>query len=122
MSSSFKIKPLKKPVGKLMRTMQRDHLGVLYAIEKAIVEANREHADVDDSAVRAAVVAHLNDRDPDRCGEEVFNRLAAARRNRSDVPDEVWRDGLRVVLDSVKNHSDCQPGEVGYVEFARAFV
>ncbi len=108
---------------KLMRRMQRDNLDVLQNIEFYIQRAWRGNPAVDDAAVREALAAHLNWREPaDGPAQEVSAALAAAREFRQDVDEEVWRDGLRVVLASVKNHSTFQPGETEYLEFVAMFV
>ena len=41
---------------------------------------------------------------------------------RGDTPDKVWRDGLRVICDSVRLHSSFRPGDRGYLNFVSPFV
>ena len=48
--------------------------------------------------------------------------LRAMRQLREDLTDDVWREALRVVADSVKRHSDFRPGETSYLSFAGQFV
>ena len=124
MSNRFKVKV---PVGKISRNMERDHLDVLQNIELAIVKAFDEFEAVDDSAVREALVALLNDREPGgqadgQPAHAVWINLSAVRRLRNDVLEATWRDGLRVVLHSVRNHSACRPGETAYLDFVSLFV
>ncbi|MDD4890017.1 MAG: hypothetical protein PHU85_08810 [Phycisphaerae bacterium] len=120
MSSGIKVSV---PIGKIERKMRRDHLDVLQNIEFAICREYRRNERVDDAAVREALVAMINFRDPtDPVAEAVWICLKAFRRERSDVTDEVWRDGLRVVLHSVKNHSEFRPRETSYLDFVLPFV
>ncbi|HUT46116.1 MAG TPA: hypothetical protein VMX36_07500 [Sedimentisphaerales bacterium] len=44
------------------------------------------------------------------------------RRFRSDVSDDIWRDGLRTVLQSVQRHSNLRPGEREYLDFVSDFI
>ncbi len=48
--------------------------------------------------------------------------LRAMRENREDITDDVWREALHVVADSVKRHSELRPGETSYLSFASRFV
>jgi hypothetical protein len=41
---------------------------------------------------------------------------------RSDISDEIWKKGLKVVLESVHTHSDAKEGDTDYLEFASAFI
>jgi len=38
------------------------------------------------------------------------------------VSDDVWRDGLRTVLQSVHRHSDLRPGSRAYLDFVSDFT
>lgn len=120
MSSAFKVKV---PVGNISRKMQRDHIDVLQNIEFVIVKAFKENPDVDDAAVREALVATLNFREP--VGDaacQVRDSIRAAREMRATLAESIWLDGIRVVLDSVKNHSEFKPGETSYLRFVQPFV
>jgi len=48
--------------------------------------------------------------------------LEEIRLFRSDVSDEIWRDGLRTVLQSVHRHSYLRPGETEYLDFVCEFI
>ena len=53
---------------------------------------------------------------------DVLARLKSVRELRADVAPETWQDGLRVVADSVRNHSTLRPGDVGHLTFVSSFV
>ncbi|GAG34969.1 unnamed protein product, partial [marine sediment metagenome] len=39
-----------------------------------------------------------------------------------DIPDDIWRDGLRTVLESVHRHSSLKPGSRDYLDFVSDYV
>jgi len=41
---------------------------------------------------------------------------------RADVSDQLWKDGLKVVLRSVYNHSAAQAGDRDYLDFVSEYV
>jgi hypothetical protein len=57
---------------------------------------------------------------------EPKNSLISSHKNarllRLDVPDNIWKNGLKVVLESVYTHSDAEDGDRYYLEFASAFL
>lgn len=108
---------------KLMRRMSRDHLDVLHNIEFSLVSAYREEPGVDDAVVLTALQAALAGVRPEEPrAQAVFARLESIRELRTDVPPEVWRNGLRVVADSVRNHSTLRAGDVAYLKFVSPFL
>jgi len=44
------------------------------------------------------------------------------REMRSDITDRLWDNGLRVVAEPIRNHSERQPGEVDYLRFVGQFM
>lgn len=109
--------------GKIYRRMTDRHFDILQNIEFALVSTWRRHKGIDDSDVKQALVACLTgvpaeDVDPIRLQQA----LDDVRDLRGDITDELWRDGLRVVLHSVHNHSTATPGATGYLRFAENFV
>lgn len=106
-----------------MKHMAREHEDLLRAIETALVRAHRADPSIDDRAVMEAIRAASTDAEP----EDVRVRaLAAALRSipgqLGEIPVDVWRDGLRVVADSVKRHSERRPGETSYLAFVAPYV
>jgi uncharacterized alpha-E superfamily protein len=106
-----------------MKQRSREHLDVLQNIEFALVDGYRNDPSIDDRDVFEALSASLNDREP---GEQpvsgLVTALRAMRQFREDITDDVWRDALRVVVDSVKRHSDLRPRETSYLSFAGRYV
>lgn len=113
----------KESPNKIFREMTTQHTDVLENIEFVLVMAYREHEEVDDrvvaSALKAVISNHLPD---DESVRMIFNRLYAMRIQRSDVPDEIWTKGLKVVLESVHTHSDIEPGNTDYLDFAAVYI
>jgi hypothetical protein len=108
---------------KIFRKMTTDHADVLQNIEFILVEAYRENEDVDDPVVASVLKAAIIDQRP--AGEltgMIFDRLDAIREQRDDVSDEIWTSGLKVVLESVRTHSDMQAGDTGYLDFVSPYV
>ena len=104
---------------KMMRRMSRDHLDLLREIESILVSAWRNDPGVDDAAARAALDSVLGEK-PSAAGSraaDLAGRLAVARSARAEVGDEDWRNGLRVVRDSVDRHSSGKPGGQDYLRF-----
>lgn len=54
--------------------------------------------------------------------DSLYEALRMMRAMREDVSDGVWRDGLRVVMSSVRNHSTMAPGDKGYLRFISSFL
>lgn len=107
----------------LFRKMTRDHVDVLQNIEFTLVQAWREDEAVDDWIVLKALTSSLRQEEPSHpLARAIFQRLAEARALRGDVSDEIWKAGLKVVIESVKTHSDAQPGEVSYLSFVEGFI
>ncbi len=109
---------------KLMKRMSRDHLDVLQNIEFALITCYRDDHSIDDRFVADALLSAMNDTavPEDPRAKALSDAIENIRLLRSDVPDDIWRDGLRTVLQSVHRHSDRRPGATDYLDFVSAFV
>jgi len=108
---------------KLLKRMQRDHLDVLQNIEFALVSVWRHNRSIDDRTVAGALKAAIHDEVPEDSRARLLNEsLEDTRELRSDISDDIWRDGLRTVLQSVHRHSSLMPGESRYIDFVSDFV
>ena len=107
----------------VFRKMTRDHADVLQNIEFALVSAWREDGAIDDQTVALALKAAIAENTPtDALPGRLVDGLAGARTFRSDVSDDIWRAGLKVVLESVHTHSDTQPGDRDYLDFVSGYI
>ncbi len=107
----------------LMERMARDHQDILQNIEFALVSTWRRRDDVDDKACHATIESALMRSEPrDEAVSALSEQLLAIRETRSDVPENLWLDGLRVVADSIRTHSQRRPGEVAYLTFVGQYI
>ncbi|MBC8217532.1 MAG: hypothetical protein H8E73_03620 [Planctomycetes bacterium] len=116
---------LKNEMGpaKLSKRMARDHLDVLQNIEFALVSGYREDPTIDDRIVGDVLKAAIHGDVPEDARAQSLNEsLEGIRDLRSDVSDDIWRDGLRTVLQSVHRHSNLRAGERDYLDFVSDFV
>jgi uncharacterized alpha-E superfamily protein len=108
---------------KSMKHMARDHLDVLQNIEFALVSGYRSDRSIDDCIVADVLIAAILDAEPEDSRARSLNEsLENIRMLRSDISDDIWRDGLRTVLESVHRHSSLIPGSRGYLDFVSDFV
>jgi len=108
---------------KSMKHMARDHLDVLQNIEFALVSGYRSERSIDDRIVADVLIAAILDAEPEDTRAQSLNEsLENIRMLRSDIPDDIWRDGLRTVLESVHRHSSLKPGSRGYLDFVSDYV
>ncbi len=95
-------------------------------IETAIIKTWRENQYIDDKSVAAALKAVIKEEEPKDILSCLLKRaLEGVRLIRSDVPDEIWTKGLKVVLESVYTHSPSdviEQGDTYYLEFADMFI
>ncbi len=109
-----------------MRKMARDHQDVLQNIEFALVTGHRKDPEIDDSKAIAALTASLAGVDPETLDDhrvsDLVKALATIRQLRAELPEDVWREGLRVVKESIRRHSDLQPGETKYLDFVKEYI
>ena len=116
---------LKKEMGsgKLLKRMTRDHQDVLQNIEFTLVTGHREDPTIDDRIIADALKAATHSYVPqDGRAQSLTEDLEQLRQLRRDVPDDVWRDGLRTVLQSVHRHSSLRPGSRAYLDFVSGFI
>ena len=109
---------------KIYKRMTRDHVDVLQNIEFSIVSACRRHEDIDDSIIASALKTAIAGSEPvGELSAVLIDDLAHMRQIRGEpIPDNIWTDGLKVVLWSVRNHSDAQPGDRDYLAFIQNYV
>src|SRR5436305_416420 len=108
-------RPSTVPIGNV-RNDRRDEIteqqaDVLLAIETAILESWAEASGVDDQRVHLGLVGAMRGDPPDHPSSWlVFSKLNKARDERGVTEDELWRDALRVVDQSVRTHSSLRHG------------
>ncbi|OHB61046.1 MAG: hypothetical protein A2167_04460 [Planctomycetes bacterium RBG_13_46_10] len=108
---------------KIRRQMTKNHLDVLQNIEFSIVTAWRNNSKIDDKVVASALKTAIEGVVPvDELSVSLVKNIEDTRLLRADVPDEIWKNGLKVVLESVYNHSDAQTGDTDYLDFVSAFI
>ena len=108
---------------KLIKRMVRDHQDILQNIEFVLVSQYRQDRSIDDRIVADALKAAIrDDTAEDALAESMNEALEEMRLFRSDVSDDIWRDGLRTVLQSVHRHSYLRPGEREYLDFVCNFI
>jgi len=106
-----------------MKRMARDHLDILQNIEFALVSRYRNDRSIDDRIVADALRAAILGTAPEDIRAQSLNEgLEDIREIRSDVSDDIWRDGLRTVLQSVHRHSSLIPGSRGYLDFVSDYI
>ena len=107
----------------LFDKMVNNHQDILQNIEFMIISEYRHDNRLDDRIVAEALKASILNTEPqDKSVDRLKQILESARRLRDDVSDDLWRDGLRVVLRSVHNHSDFKPGSTYYLDFINEFI
>ena len=108
---------------KSMKRMARDHLDVLQNIEFVLVSGYRSDRSIDDRIIADVLIAAIFDAEPEDTRARSLNEsMESIRVLRSDIPDDIWRDGLRTVLESVHRHSSLKPGSRGYLDFVSDYV
>ncbi len=107
----------------LFDKMVHNHQDILQNIESAIISEYRHDNRLDDRIVAEALKGFILNTEPqDKSVDRLKQTLESARRLRDDVSDDLWRDGLRVVLRSVNDHSDLEPGSTHYLDFINEFI
>ena len=109
--------------GKLLKRMSRDHQDVLQNIEFVLVTRHREDRSIDDRIVADALEAAIHGDTPeDNLAQSLNESLEGMREFRCDISDEIWRDCLRTVLQSVHRHSSLARGSRAYLDFVSDFI
>lgn len=112
-----------RATGKLLRRMTRDHQDILQNIEFTLVAGYRQDGSIDDRLIAEVLKAAIHDEEPENARAQLLNEsLQEMREFRTDVPDNIWLDGLRTVLQSVQRHSNLRPGERNYLDFVSDFI
>ncbi len=108
---------------KSMKHMTRDHLDILQNIEFVLVSGYRSDRSIDDRIVADVLIAAILDAEPEDIRARSLNEsMENIHMLRSDISDDIWRDGLRTVLESVHRHSSLKPGSRGYLDFVSDYV
>ena len=108
---------------KLLKRMVSDHQDLLENIESILVSRYRDDGSIDDRIISDALKAAIHgDMAEDALAESLNKDLGEARQLSSDVSDDIWRDGLRTVLQSVHRHSNLRLGEREYLDFVCDFI
>jgi hypothetical protein len=101
----------------------RKHEDVLQDIEATLVDCWSQVEGLDDRWAHLALVAAMRDDPPDHpTSWYVYGCLKAARERRDDVAPDVWLDALRVVDQSVRDHSSLQRGDRSYLRFILPYI
>lgn len=103
--------------------MTRHYVDVLQNIEFCIVTSWRDDSDIDDKDTAAALKTVINGGQAENQRVKLLvSALENIRMQRLDVSDEIWKKGLKVVLESVYTHSNANEGDTDYLEFASSFM
>ena len=106
-----------------MKHMTRNHLDVLQNIEFALLSEYENDGSIDDRIIAVALKAAILDTDPEDDHAQLLNEsLEQMHALRSDISDDIWRDGLRTILQSVLRHSSLKPGCRWYLDFVSDLV
>ena len=112
-----------RATGSLLRRMTRDHVDVLQNIEFSLISSYEKDGSIDDRIIARVLQTAIRNEIPDGARAQSINKdLEEMRDFRADVPDKIWRDGLRTVLQSVQRHSKLLPGERNYLDFVSDFI
>lgn len=109
--------------GKLLKRMTRDHVDVLQNIESVLILAYDKDGSLEDRIIAEVLHAAIRDEVPDGArAQSLHEDLIEMRHLRANVSDDIWRDGLRTVLQSVQRHSHLWPDERNYLDFVSDFI
>ncbi len=112
-----------KVSGSQFGRMTREHHDVLQNIEFALMSAYQNDPEIDDKDVAVTLKTVLaGEVSEDEALRSMVEKLAEIRRMRADITDDLWNDGLKVVLESVHNHSEVRTGDRGYLRFVQSFM
>lgn len=108
---------------RFMKRMTRDHVDVLQNIEFILVTSYRENRSIDDRIIADGLKAAIdNDVPQDEGAISIKENLQDMYQFRGDISDDIWRAGLRTVLQSVRRHSDLRPASTDYLDFVSEFI
>ncbi|RJP33221.1 MAG: hypothetical protein C4527_04760 [Candidatus Omnitrophota bacterium] len=108
---------------KLFKKMTEDHLDLLQNIEFILVRGYRRDESIDDSLCRDALSVLLYDKicDDPRV-QNLVDGLMEVREMQDEITDKLWRDALRVILQSIHTHSTLNSGSRGYLQFIIQYI
>ena len=110
-------KQMRVSVG-LTKRVAREHLVVLQGIESVLARAYRTVEAIDDATCLEAVSSILAFRAADDpIAAMLADKLAQVRQRLALVSPKDWSDSLKVVGQSIRTHSACNPGDVSYLGF-----
>jgi len=109
-----------------MKQMVREHMDVLQNIEFALIACSQKDPRIDDWMIDSAL-EHILQRIEMGKGTKpqvwmMCQILEQMRETRADVTDDIWHGGLRTVRESVRRHSNLQPGEKTYIQFVSQYL
>jgi len=98
------------------------HTDLLEDVEGSILETQRYVTGLCDHWTHLGLIGAMRDDLPEHpCSIMLFQALKNLRQQREDVDDELWLDALRVVDQSVRDHSSLRHGDRTYLSFIGAF-
>jgi hypothetical protein len=98
------------------------HTDLLLNIEGIILETWQYVTGLCDHWTHLGLIGAMRNDMPDHpCSLMLFEALKKLRQQRDDVDDELWLDALRVVDQSVRDHSSLRHGDRSYLTFISAF-
>jgi hypothetical protein len=101
----------------------RSHPDVLQNIERTLLACWSECEGLDDQWVHLGLVGAMRDQPPDHpTSWFVYRQLKQLREQRDDLPADIWLDALRVIDQSVRDHSSLRHKDVSYLTFILAFL
>jgi hypothetical protein len=118
-------KQMKTTLGtsKMADRMVHHHQDVLQNIEFALIAGYRNNHNIDDCIVADTLEAAIHSEMPEnKLSTALKQQLDGIRQMRDDVPDDLWCDGIRTILQSVHRHSSLQPGSRNYLHFTSQFI
>ena len=109
--------------GKSEKEIIQKHQDVLQNIEFILVTGYRKDSSIDDLIITEVLKTAIEDEIPtDARAKSLLQELEGIRQFRSDVPDELWQECLRTILQSVHRHSSQKPGSRKYLNFVGKFI
>ncbi|MDZ7615998.1 MAG: hypothetical protein U1E05_03275 [Patescibacteria group bacterium] len=118
-----------KPASRGLRAyMVEHHEDLLHTIELIVMDTYRRDLmdGIDDRAVyegyRDSILGIESDNSPSGMVVFAIANARALRESLCPVDDALWKDALRVLMRSVKTHSEKQPGETSYLDFIGRYL
>ena len=106
-----------------MKKMMRDHLDVLQNIEFVLVDGHRQDPSIDDRIALDALRCMLHADVPDDLRTiDLVEKLIEVQEMRPELPGHIWNECLRVIMESVREHSTLKLNATGYLNFAAQFI